>query len=331
MDTTSREGLVLRVDAKVCHVEIDGQRHTVPLAGKLFEDRSHEKRPIAVGDRVRIRLGAGDGAGAIEAVLPRTTQLERQAASEGETRAQVIAANVSLVLVVAAAAEPPFQPEIVDAVLAAAARAAIPSALVITKRDRDPDNAALWAQRYRALGYRVLVTSTATGHETPDMLAEFGELLHQNRSVLCGLSGAGKSTLLNAVVPGLALRIGALNSIRQGRHTTSHTELIPLPGGGHVLDTPGVRNFHLFQCGSQEVQFLFPEIGALLPHCAFRSCLHQQEQDCAVLAAVAAGTVLASRYGSYRAILATALREEQPPTGQVGEGGARRGRPRRRR
>jgi ribosome biogenesis GTPase len=329
VDNPSREGLVLRVDAKVCHVEIDGQRHAVPLAGKLFEDKGHEKRPIAVGDRVRLRLGA-DGS-AIEAVLPRATQLERRAASEGGARAQVVAANVSLVLVAAAAAEPPFQPDLVDGVLAAASRASIPSALVITKQDLDPAGAGLWAQRYRSLGYRVLVTSTAPGHATADALAELGALLHDNRSVICGVSGAGKSSLLNTVVPGLALRVGGLNSIRQGRHTTSHTELIPLPGGGHVLDTPGVRNFHLFHCGSQEVQFLLPEIGALLPRCAYRSCLHQAEQGCAVTAAVAAGTLLPSRYASYRAILAVALQEEQPPTGQVGEGGARRGRPRRRR
>ena len=87
---------------------------------------------------------------------------------------------------------------------------------------------------------------------------------------MIGLSGAGKSTLLNAVVPGVQLRTGQLNHIEQGRHTTTHTELLAMPGGGHVLDTPGVRNFHLFCTGSQELQFLFPEIAAKLPACAYR-------------------------------------------------------------
>ena len=113
-----------------------------------------------------------------------------------------------------------------------------------------------------------------------------GDLLHKNGTVNCGLSGVGKSSLLNTVIPGLDLRIGTLSHIRQGKHTTSHTELIPLPGGGHVLDTPGVRSFHLFHVGSQELQFLLPEIGALLPQCGYRNCLHQDEPDCAVIAAV---------------------------------------------
>jgi len=97
-EPTAPEGLVLRIDAKVCHVEVDGQRRTLPLAGKLFEERSHEKRPLAVGDRVRL-----DATGqAIDELLPRASMLNRRAASEGEERSQVVAANITLVLAVAA-------------------------------------------------------------------------------------------------------------------------------------------------------------------------------------------------------------------------------------
>ena len=133
------------------------------------------------------------------------------------------------------------------------------------------------------------------------------------------------------MVPGLKLRTGDLNHIRQGRHTTTHTELLPLPGGGHVLDTPGVRNFHLFCVGSQELQFLFAEIGALLPRCAYRSCLHDGQQDCAVQAAVARGEIAASRFRSYLAMLQQAINSERPESRAAKtpqRGGARR-RPRR--
>ena len=326
MPTSSQQALVLRIDAKACHVEVNGEQKLLPLAGKLFEDRAHEKRPLAVGDRVVL-----DPTGlAIDAVLPRSSQLHRRASSEGEERAQVLAANITQVLAVASVESPRLQSELVDGILAAASRERIPATLALTKVDLDPAAAAKWAKVYEHAGVRILATSTAQPGATPDSLQELARLLHQNRTVVCGISGAGKSSLLNAVVPGLELRTGHLNHIGQGRHTTTHTELLPLPGGGHVLDTPGVRNFHLFCTGSQELQFLFPEIAALLPHCEYRSCLHHEETSCAVRTAVEAGSIAASRYKSYGTMLQEALAAERPPskdrTPQRGGGRRRPGR-----
>jgi ribosome biogenesis GTPase len=323
MESPLQEALVLRLDAKVCHVDLGGERILLPLAGKLFEARSHQKRPLAVGDRVLVRR-EGDR-GAIEALLPRQSQLTRRAASEGAEKAQVVAANITLVLAVAALAEPEFQPELVDGVLAAARRESLPAALVLTKLDRArAGEAAQWSALYRSLGLRVFATSTAPGHRTEPAFAELAALLRENRTVLCGLSGAGKSTLLNTVA-GLELRIGSLNHVQQGRHTTAHTELLPLPGGGHVLDTPGVRSFHLFHTGSQETQFLFPEIQALLPRCEYRNCLHLDEPGCAVAAARAAGAIAGSRYASYCGMVTAARAAER---GDAGPGArpSRRGR-----
>jgi len=326
MPSSLPTALVLRIDAKVCHVEVDGERRLLPLAGKLFEARSHERRPLAVGDRVVL-----DATGkAIDAVLPRSSQLHRRAASEGEDQAQVLAANLTQVIAVASVSAPPFQPELVDGILAAAARERIPATLVLSKVDLDPGLAARWRAIYAHAGAHIVDTCTIPGRSTESSLRELATLLHQNRSVVVGLSGAGKSSLLNAIVPGVTLRTGDLNHIRQGRHTTTHTELIPLPGGGHVLDTPGIRNFHLFCVGSQELQFLFPEIAAKLPDCEYRSCLHDGEANCAVAKALATGAVGESRYRSYRRMLADALAAERPgqrasaPT----RGGGRR-RPRR--
>ena len=324
MHPPSAAGLVLRVDAKVCHVEIDGARRQLPLAGKLFELKSHEKRPLAVGDHVLL-----DASGeAIDSVLPRSSQLHRRAATEGEELAQVLAANITHVLAVASVTTPPFQPELIDGVLAAAARESIPATLALTKVDVAPKLAVKWAHVYEPAGVRVLQICSVGDARTEGTLAEVAQLLHQNRSVLIGLSGAGKSSLLNAVVPGVRLRTGHLNHIQQGRHTTTHTELLPLPGGGHVLDTPGVRNFHLFHTGSQELQFLFPEIGTRLPVCGYRSCLHDGEADCAVKRALAAGEIAATRYASYLRMLHDALAAEQPAAknarGTARGGGRRR-------
>lgn len=288
-------------------MEVAGRPHALPLRGRLFETQSHERKPLAVGDRVQVRLDAGGGA--IEARLPRTTELHRRAAGEAE-RSQVVAANVSLVLAVTSVDQPPFQPELVDGVLVAAAREEIPAAIALTKVDLDPVAGERWAALYRGLGYPVFALSLADGQRTEAALAELGELLHRNRSVVCGLSGVGKSSLLNAVIPGQQLRIGSLSHIQQGRHTTTRTELVPLPGGGHVLDTPGVRSFHLFHVGAQELAFYFPELKQLLAGCGYRNCLHQDEPGCAVRAAVADGTIADSRYRSYRVMLAAALGED---------------------
>ena len=325
--SSSEPGLVLRIDAKVCHVEFGGERRQLPLAGKLFEQPTHEKRPLAVGDRVVL----DDSGSSIDAVLPRSSQLHRRAATEGQEQAQVLAANITHVLAVASVTSPPFQPELVDGVLAAAARERIPATLVLTKVDLDDAAAARWEDVYRHAGVRVLRTSTAPGRVTQQSLDEIGLLLHQNQTVVVGLSGAGKSSLLNAVVPGIELRTGHLNHIGQGRHTTTHTELLPLPGGGHVLDTPGVRNFHLFHTGSQELQFLFPEIATRLPQCDYRSCLHDGERDCAVKRAHEAGEIADSRYRSYLRMLHDALDAERPgaKTGRAPTRGGGRRRPRR--
>lgn len=298
----------------------------MPLAGKLFEQKTHEKRPLAVGDHVLL-----DATGqAIDQVLPRSSQLHRRAATEGEHQAQVLAANITHVLAVASVKSPPFQPELVDGVLAAAARERIPATLILTKVDLARKAADKWAKVYEHANVQVLQTCTVEGKRTTESLEAVENLLHQNRSVVIGLSGAGKSTLLNSVVPGVKLRTGHLNHIQQGRHTTTHTELLALPGGGHVLDTPGIRNFHLFCTGSQELQFLFPEISSRLPQCEFRSCLHDGEQGCAVSAAHAAGEIPETRYASYLRMLGDALDAESPypKTARAPSRGGGRRRPR---
>lgn len=324
MSSPAAPALVLRIDAKVCHVEVQGERRLVPLAGKLFVAGTNHTQPLAVGDEVLLEpLGQ-----AIASVLPRKSFLHRRAAGEGRGKAQVLAANLTRVLVVSSVASPPFQCELVDGALAAARREGIDAALVVTKADLDPAAAQAWRQLYTRCGVPTFVTSLSEAMATHDDLNNLRTMLHHNQTAVCGLSGAGKSSLLNALVPGLALRIGSLNHIRQGRHTTTHTELLPLPGGGHVLDTPGVRNFHLFHCGSQELQFLFPEIAAQLPQCAFRSCVHDRERDCAVRNAVAAGAIAASRHDSYLRMLAQAQAEERPSaSGSNQRSKPRRGRP----
>ncbi|MCA8943326.1 MAG: ribosome small subunit-dependent GTPase A, partial [Planctomycetes bacterium] len=263
-----------------------------------------------VGDRVRISRAGDEGNGAIDEVLPRTSKLARRGSGE-DAREQVIAANISRVLIVAAIREPEFQASLVDRILAAAERQELPASIVLTKLDRDrKGNGARWAELYRSIGYEVFVTSVAPGHETEHELEALRELLHTNVTVLSGLSGVGKSSLLNALIPGLGLRIGSLGKIRQGKHTTTHTQLIPLPGGGYVLDTPGIRSFGLFATDPGELTFYFREMRALRDQCAFRNCSHRDEPDCAIVRAVENGEIAPSRWESYQKLYAELAKAE---------------------
>ena len=300
-----KHGLVLRVDAKVCHVEVEGTTHALPLRGRLFEQPSQQARPIAVGDRVEIMLD-DSGDGAIEAVLPRTSKLSRRTAGEG-TKEQVLAANISLVMVTGALVEPPFQPDLIDRILAGVEREGLDAIVVLTKRDRDKKRIVdHWVPFYESLGYPTFATSVADGKRTEPELEELRKRIHANITVLSGLSGVGKSSLINALIPGFDLRVGNLSRIRQGRHTTTHTQLLALPGGGHVLDTPGIRNFGLYGLRRSEVAGLFREFRPHLDQCAYRDCSHLVEPDCAIQQAVEAGTIHRSRFDSYAALLDTA-------------------------
>ncbi len=294
MDESAQSGLVVRVDKKRCHVELDdGSLRLLAPRGRLFEDRRGAKNPIAVGDRVVITLD-DDGGGSIDSVLPRRTKLARASAGEG-TREQVLVANVDLVLVVSAVAEPSFRPALVDRILAGAERGEIDACVVINKIDCG--DASEWLELYRGLGYTSIGTSTVDGRGVD----EVRELMKNRICVVSGLSGVGKSSLLNAIQPGLALRIGSVSErgAREGRHTTTHSSLIRITGNAHVVDTPGIRNFGLFEIDETEVASLFREFRAYLGACRFDDCSHEHEPGCAVLDAVAQGAIPLSRHASY--------------------------------
>ncbi len=305
-------GLVIRIDARRCHVEIEGEVHLLVPRGRLFEDRRSVKNPIAVGDRVRVLLDAEAG-GTIDEVLPRRNKLARSSAGEG-TREQIMVANLDQVLVVASIAEPEFRSQMVDRIVAGAEREGLLVRIVLNKVDLEQDLTGAttggvlpsehWANFYESLGYTCLRASATTGVG----IEALRERLCDHLTVLCGMSGVGKSSLLNAIDPELKLRVGlvSVRGRREGRHTTTHTSLSRLSGGGHVVDTPGVRNFGLFGLDPREVAELFVEMRPFLGTCNFDDCSHTHEPKCPIRAAVEDNAIAGSRYDAHKELLAEA-------------------------
>lgn len=256
--------------------------------------------PVAIGDRVRY-VDTGDGRGMIIEILPRDSKLSRPATVPGQrVFEQVIVSNADLVLPVFSVANPTPKWGLLDRYLVSAEAAELPSLIVINKLDLAWKNPGFdqEIETYRRIGYPVILVSAVTG----EGVEELRRALQGKLSVLVGKSGVGKTSLLNAVQPGLGLRVKAVSSgeLGKGRHTTTHLEMFQLDFGGMLVDTPGVREFGLWDVTGDELAFLFPEMANYVGHCKFGlSCHHDQEPGCAIRKGVMDGAINPYRYQSY--------------------------------
>ncbi|MFL5574565.1 MAG: ribosome small subunit-dependent GTPase A [Gemmatimonadaceae bacterium] len=270
---------------------------------------------LAVGDEVLLERAEGgsgegeDGAWAIAEILPRRSRLARRAPGGGHGE-RVVAANVDQVVVVFAAARPEPHPRMLDRFLVIAEANELRARVVINKVDLVGEAAAgARFADYERAGYPLHLTSTKAGVG----LGELRAALAGRTSALTGPSGVGKSSLLNALYPGLDLRVGEVSeSVNKGRHTTVGALLHPLPDGGYVVDTPGLREVGMWNLDPAHVDALFPELRPFIPECRFGDCTHRAEPDCAVRAAVDAGAVSRARFESY-----LKLREELEAEGPI--------------
>jgi ribosome biogenesis GTPase / thiamine phosphate phosphatase len=295
-------GRIVEVSTALCRVSVDGRMLVCAVRGSLSAFETGDTNVVAVGDWVAVRE-AGDGQGVVEEVLPRRSEIVRPDPMRRHLR-HVVAANVDQMLVIAAWKAPRFWPELVDRYLIAAERSHVTPVLCVNKVDLASSPAEMDAvlNAYRDLGYRVLLTSALRG----DGVVAVRDLLAGQVTVLVGLSGVGKSALLSAMHPGLDLRIGAVNERRgQGRHTTTQATMVAVGDGGWVVDTAGIREFGLVGLRQDDLAAHYPEIAAAAPRCRFADCRHEREPGCAVLVAVAAGTVTAMRLDSFLKIRAT--------------------------
>lgn len=273
---------------------MEGREYVAILRGKA---KRAEDRAIA-GDVVTIDPATlQEETLAITGVEPRSSLLARRVPDGRGTRP--VAANVDQVVVVIAAADPDPIPQLMDRLLVVAEANEIPCWVVVNKTDLAP--ATPIEAHLRASGYRVMATAARAGTGVEALRAA----LKGRTSVLTGPSGAGKSSLLNALEPGLGLRIGAVSAkVGRGTHTTVTATMIPMAGGGFVVDTPGFSEVGVWDLARGELDSCFPEFRPFIGGCKFGDCLHRTEPGCAIRAAVADGAIPAARHESYLAILA---------------------------
>ena len=302
------EAMVVTVDRGrlTCLVHEDGGDRTV-MAVKA---RPLGRKGVVVGDRVRLVgdvSGTDDTLARIVGVDDRLTVL-RRTADDVDPVERVVVANADQLVVVAALADPEPRPRLIDRCLVAAYDAGMEPLLCLTKPDlADPETLL---SVYRPLGVPFVVTER--GRE----LSDIRERLHGRTSVLVGHSGVGKSTLVNGLVPGATRAIGDVNAVTgRGRHTSTSALMLPLPEGGWIVDTPGIRSFGLAHVRPARLIHAFPDLADLTGDCP-RGCGHgEDEPECALDVAVGDGRTDALRVGSFRRLLAS--REG----GEGGEGG----------
>ncbi len=258
--------------------------------------------PVAVGDGVS--LTESDGSPAfITDIDDRRNYIVRKASNLSK-QSHILAANVDLALLVVTVARPETSLTFIDRFLASAEAYRVPAALAFNKMDdldaAERQTAADEMALYAAIGYPCFALSALTGEGTGALT----DLLRDKTTLLAGHSGVGKSTLLNLLVPDADARTAAISEAHQtGMHTTTFSALYDLPGGGALIDIPGIKGFGTFDMERGEVAHYFRDLFALSADCRFYNCTHTHEPGCAVLHALDEGRLAPSRYQSYLSML----------------------------
>lgn len=258
--------------------------------------------PVAVGDGVEIAVNP-EGTAFITAIDERRNYIIRKSQNLSK-QSHILAANVDSAFLLVTVAHPQTSTTFIDRFLASAEAYSVPVTLLFNKTDLlDPDEKRyqeMMVKLYETVGYACHEIVAETGRGVDSLLP----LLHNRITLLSGNSGVGKSTLINRLVPGLNLRTQEISDAHDtGMHTTTFSEMIALPGGGYVIDTPGIKGFGTFDMEPEEITSYFREIFEFSKKCRFSNCTHTHEPGCAVRQAVDDHYIAASRYQSYLSML----------------------------
>lgn len=283
---------------------VDGEWYQGRIRGVLKLDDITSTNPIAVGDIVEMEIEDPLAKTAtISHIYDRRNYINRQS-PRAKHQHHIIAANLDQSILVATVREPRTSQGFIDRFLVAAELYHVHAIIVFNKSDiyrqKEQDLYQAFKEMYEEVGYRTLLCSAETG----EGLTELNALLTGKLSLFSGHSGVGKSSLLNRILPGLEQRTKDVSGWSgKGMHTTTFAEMFDLPGGGSIIDTPGMREFGLVDVSKEELSHYFPEMRRFIGQCQFNDCVHINEPGCAVKNAVNEGMIHIDRYASYLGLM----------------------------
>jgi ribosome biogenesis GTPase len=280
----------------------DGQLVESKVKGNFRLKGIRSTNPVAVGDRVELVANA-EGTAFITAIEDRRNYIIRRSQNLSK-QSHIIAANVDQAFLVVTVDFPQTSTTFIDRFLASAEAYRVPVVLVFNKTDLLDADLLRYQQMmmvlYENIGYHCVAISAETG----EGVEAFRPLLQQKITLLSGNSGVGKSTLINCLVPDANLRTAEISDAHNtGQHTTTFSEMISLPEGGWLIDTPGIKGFGTFDMEPEELTSYFPEIFRFSRDCRFSNCTHTHEPGCAVLQALEDHYIAQSRYQSYLSMM----------------------------
>ena len=297
-------GLVIRNTGSWYTVKTDdgGQLVDCKIKGNFRLKGIRSTNPVAVGDRVTI-VPNQEGTAFITAIHDRRNYIIRKSSNLSK-QSHIIAANVDMAVLVVTVNYPQTATTFIDRFLAAAEAYRIPVVLVFNKTDLLTDEELHYQQMmidlYDTVGYEAIALSAETGEGMEKLEAA----LKDKTTVMSGNSGVGKSTLINRLIPGVNLKTAEISDAHnQGMHTTTFSEMLQLPSGGYIIDTPGIRGFGTFDIEPEELTSYFKEIFHFSKDCRFNNCTHTHEPGCAVLKALEEHYIAESRYQSYLSMM----------------------------
>lgn len=273
------------------------------LKGKQRLIKRRTTNPVVIGDMVHIEKSEHEDGLLIDEILPRHNYIIRQS-TRNRTAEHILAANLDLAVLVATFIQPKTSTGFIDRFLCTAAGYHIPAMLVFNKMDLLDSELKKHVDEiktaYEKIGYPVLEMCALHQQEVDPLQ----HILQQKISLISGHSGVGKSTLINNLIPGLNQKTNVVSGFHEkGQHTTTFTEMFPLPDGGFIIDMPGIKEFGILDFEPEEVSHFFPEMNALLDQCRFNNCLHINEPNCKVKAEIANGNIPVWRYQNYLSII----------------------------
>lgn len=280
----------------------DGELLNCKIKGNFRLKGIRSTNPVAVGDRVVIVSGRGSDM-MISDIEDRKNYIIRKSSNLSK-QSHIIAANVDQAFLIVTVNYPPTSTIFIDRFLASAEAYRIPVTLVFNKTDlMDADERRyqqMMAELYITVGYECRQVSAATGLG----MDELAGALKGKITLLSGNSGVGKSTIINCLVPEANLKTAAISDVHnRGTHTTTFSEMLPVEGGGYIIDTPGIKGFGTFDMRPEEITGYFKDIFRFSKGCRFHNCTHTHEPGCAVLEALANHYISQSRYDSYLSML----------------------------